>query len=157
MPREARHKFITAQHHCFILLGLVAAVAYDNLAPPSTVLHVDPGLFKVKTKIHDHEVHTIHDFGTRTFHTPVVTAEKLVQFRKGTSFYDQGSGTISGNNPGVTSLLCKHQIGMTLHAKNDDGETGQHDDLTKYVGVTVAEDHDKSQPSGCLIELHNQG
>lgn len=34
------------------------------------------------------------------------------------------------------------------------GEAGQHDDVTEEIGVrviTVAEGHDKSQPSGCLL------
>ena len=35
------------------------------------------------------------------------------------------------------------------------GEAGQHDDVTEDIGVrviTVADGHDKSQPSGCLLE-----
>ena len=36
------------------------------------------------------------------------------------------------------------------------GEAGQHDDVTEDIGVrviTVAEGHDKSQPSGCLLDV----
>ena len=39
------------------------------------------------------------------------------------------------------------------------GEAGQHDDVTEDIGVrviTVAEGHDKSQPSGCLLEMENE-
>ena len=89
----------------------------------------------------------------------VRTAPAGVSHERGAAGHDFCDGLNDGRT-NRTFRLFVIPVKPAVALLKDIGEAGKHNHFTEEVGVgviTVAEGHDKSQPSGCLLEEQKHG
>lgn len=78
-----------------------------------------------------------------------------VPHQRGTTGHDFSDGLSDSGTYGAFRLFVE-PVKPAVALLKEVCEAGQHDDFTGDIDagvITVAEGHDKSQPSGCLLEM----